>query len=200
VNPKIIEYEIFKNELKNTISIMTGNIKLKVVKEIINSFEELENEDEKDEKNPDENYGAYKLYDEEVEDIENEEYSYIGKLSKYIDKAKFIENADISFSYISNKNLKSNDSENCKDDILKDSMKMNSHDIYNDSIGDSSNENEINVINLKKIKLERGALNLFTLENFKNKEEIRQFLIKEDKDVLSLEDNFEKIVWIIKMN
>ena len=74
------------------------------------------------------------------------------------------------------------------------SMGMDSHDISNDSIGDVSNDTEINVINLKKIKKDRGALNVFTLNNFKNKEEIRQFLIKEEKDILSLEDNFENII------
>ena len=71
---------------------------------------------------------------------------------------------------------------------------MDSHDISNDSIGDVSNDTEINVINLKKIKKGRGTLNVFTLDNFKNKEEIRQFLIKEEKDILILEDNFENLV------
>lgn len=65
---------------------MNGNINLKVVDEIINSFEELEYDEEKEDISPDENYLEYKSYDEEVDDIENEEYSYIDKLSKYIDK------------------------------------------------------------------------------------------------------------------
>mgnify|MGYP003571366036 CR=1 FL=1 len=86
MNPKIIDFDTFNKELKNIISIMTGNINLKVVDEIINSFEELENDEEKEDISPDENYLEYKSYDEEVDDIENEEYSYIDKLSKYIDK------------------------------------------------------------------------------------------------------------------
>ena len=77
---------------------------------------------------------------------------------------------------------------------MNDSMGMDSHDISNYSIRDVSNDTEINVINLKKIKKDRGALNVFTLDNFKNKEEIRQFLIKEEKDILILEDNFENLV------
>ena len=65
---------------------MTGNINLIVVDENINYFEELENDEEKEDISPDENYLEYKSYDEEVDNIENEEYSYIDKLSKYIDK------------------------------------------------------------------------------------------------------------------
>ena len=65
---------------------MTGNINLIVVDENINYFEELENDEEKEDISPDENYLENKYYDEEVDNIENEEYSYIDKLSKYIDK------------------------------------------------------------------------------------------------------------------
>jgi len=71
---------------------------------------------------------------------------------------------------------------------------MDYNNINNDSMEDDSKEPEKNVINLKKIKKDREDLNLFTLENFKNKEEIRKFLIKENKDILRLEDNFENIV------
>ncbi len=46
---------------------------------------------------------------------------------------------------------------------------------------------------MKEIKKERGYLNLFTLENFKNTEYIKHLLIKEEEDILSLEDNFENI-------
>ena len=174
-DPKIIDYETFNKEIKNTISIMTGNINLKVVEEIIKSLEELENQNEKEVKKPDENYCDCKSDEEEIEEIENEGYSKIDKLSKFIDKVKFIENADISFSFYSDKNLNNNDSENFNNDIMNDSMGMDSHDISNDSIGDVSNDTEINVINLKKIKKGRGTLNVFTLDNFKKKKKLDNF-------------------------
>ena len=155
--PKIIDYETFN------------------VEEIIKSLEELENQNEKEVKKPDENYCDCKSDEEEIEEIENEGYSKIDKLSKFKDKVKFIENADISFSFYSDKNLNNNDSENFNNDIMNDSMGMDSHDISNDSIGDVSNDTEINVINLKKIKKGRGTLNVFTLDNFKKKKKLDNF-------------------------
>ena len=84
----LLHSKSFENKILflNEKYIMNGNINLKVVDEIINSFEELEYDEEKEDISPDENYLEYKSYDEEVDDIENEEYSYIDKLSKYIDK------------------------------------------------------------------------------------------------------------------
>ena len=49
------------------------------------------------------------------------------------------------------------------------------------------------IINIKEIKKERGYLNLFTIENLKNIEYIKHLLIKEEEEILSLEDNFENI-------
>ena len=59
------------------------------------------------------------------------------------------------FPLLSNKKInKTKISENCLDEILNDSMNMDSHDISNDSIGEASNDTEKNIINLKKIKKE----------------------------------------------
>ena len=48
-NPKFITFEEFKKELEFTISLMTGNINITVIDEIINSIISLENEEKNNE-------------------------------------------------------------------------------------------------------------------------------------------------------
>ena len=68
-NPKFITFEEFKKELEFTISIMTGNINITVIDEIVNSIISLENEEKNNEKfNSDNN----KVESEDENDI----YSY----------------------------------------------------------------------------------------------------------------------------
>ena len=65
--PKFIDYNNFTEEIEKTISIMTGDINIKSVKELYNTIEEIDN----DEKNQDNN-----LQDDNIdinsEDLDND--------------------------------------------------------------------------------------------------------------------------------
>lgn len=75
--PKIISYDLFKNELQKSICVMTNNININFVNEIIHFIENYEHEDINDKSLNNKNYDIIKNKKEDSsEEIENyiEEY------------------------------------------------------------------------------------------------------------------------------
>ena len=83
--PQIMDYNTFYKETKNTISVMAGNTKLKVVEEIINDEDDI-------------------LPGKSDNDIDNGNE----EIKNYIEPKQFIENTELSFSSDSGKDNNSN--------------------------------------------------------------------------------------------
>ena len=161
--------KFFKRELQNTIAIMTENIRLNSVKELINSIDcEQESDDNND--NLENIEKDINLSDNDNEsDYDSIENSIDNKKNYCKDNAKFLEFLEID---LNNSNIQDNNHD-------KEIKKQREEIIENTSIKNNvddrvQNENDINLIEIKE---DRNELNLFTLNfDYKN-EDIRNILL-----------------------
>ena len=167
--PRFIEYNIFRKELKETISVMTGKEKINTVNEIIKSVEEESSEENLDEeiididsseiellKNKEEDYDNSNSFDskEEKENTEN-----ISNFKFNLDYKNFIEESDIIY------NLNNDELDKVKNKEEKKEI----------------NQNDTLELNVNQIIKKRKEINLFTL-GFDFHNYILKTILLENKD------------------
>ena len=148
---------------------MTGNIRLNIVKELINSIDcEQESDDNND--NLENIEKDINLSDNDNEyDYDSIENSIDNKKNYCKDNTKFLEFLDID---LNNSNIQDN---NYDKEIKKQREEIIENTSIKNNVDDRvQNENDINLIEIKE---DRNELNLFTLNFDYKKEDIRNILL-----------------------
>ena len=181
-SPKFISYEIFLKELEYTISLMTGNEKIKMVEEIINTIDYFENI--KDEVNIDKDISINEEDSNSIsfksEDNNNEEFSF--------DIIDFYEELSDNFNF----------------DFIDDENQFDDEEILNLSINSyfSKQEDDFNdkYFNITDIEKDRGHLSLFTFNINNISQKLKKLLLSNDKKNPPCESDYNNVCDNIKNN